>query len=105
MPQKWLSRGKFRKGSAAELALPWLQVHPIFTTKQLQKNLSISAPTAHHATAQLVRNGIVRERTGFDRNRVYAAEEVISLLSRRFGSDPDEALEGARQLLETTHQD
>jgi Fic family protein len=99
LPKLWSSRAEFRKDSTALRALPWLRDHPIFTVKLLQDQLSVSAPTAHNAVDYLQLYGIVRERTGFERNRVFAAEEVISLLSRRFGSDPDEALEGARVLM------
>lgn len=70
--------------------------------QEAQKKLSVSAPTAHNAVEQLQKCGIVRERTGFVRNRVFAAEEVISLLSRRFGSEPEEALEGARELMQNS---
>ena len=99
LPEAWASRGELRKNSTALRALSWLREHPIFTARQLQKQFSVSAPAAHHAVDQLQKYGIVRERTGFERNRVFAAEEVISLLSRRFGSDPEEALEGARELM------
>jgi hypothetical protein len=73
--------------------------HPIFTVKQLQEKLSVSAQAANTAVDLLQKYGIVRERTGFERNRVFAAEEVISLLSRRFGTDPQEALVGAQELM------
>lgn len=99
LPQSWSSRGDFREGSTAKRALNWLVSHPIFTAKLLQENFSISAQAANSAVEALQKRGIVRERTGFERNRVFAAEEVISLLSRRFGSDPREALEGAKELL------
>ena len=101
LPETWSSRGDFRKESTALRALPWLRDHPIFAAKQLQEKLSVSAPAAHNAVSHLQRCGIVRERTGFERNRVFAAEEVISLLSRRFGSDPEEALEGGRAIAAT----
>ncbi|MGK5084027.1 Fic family protein [Bdellovibrionota bacterium FG-1] len=99
LPSNWWLRGQFRKNSAAHRGLPWLREHPVFSAKQLQLHLSVSAPAAHAAVAQLQKAGVVRERTGFGRNRVFAAEEVISLLARRFGSDPEEALEGARELM------
>lgn len=100
LPADWKTRGTFRKGSTAERAFHWLIVNPIFTVKQLQKKLCVSLQAANTAVHLLQKYQIIRERTGFERNRVFAAEEVISLLSRRFGSDPQEALEGARIKLE-----
>ncbi len=95
----WMARGKFRKGSTAARALSWLLIHPIFTAKQLQEHFSVSPQAAHIAVELLQAKKIVRERTGFERNRVFAAEEVIALLSRRFGSPPEVALEGALDLM------
>jgi Fic family protein len=99
LPLSWRERGSFRKNSTAERALLWLMSHPIFTAKQLQEELAVSPQAANNAVDSLRKNKIVRERTGFERNRVFAAEEVISLLSRSFGSDSEEALEGARFLM------
>jgi fido (protein-threonine AMPylation protein) len=96
LPGVWLQRGKFRKDSSAERALGWLLGHPIFTVRQLSEKLDVSHQAAHTAVALLQKKGVIRERTGFERNRVFAAEEVISLLSRRFGSDPQEAMMGAK---------
>jgi Fic family protein len=102
LPVLWQNRGKFRKGSTAERALTWMITHPIFTVKILQEKFNVSPQAANTATELLVKAKVVRERTGFERNRVFAVEEVISILSRRFGSDPDVALEGAQSLLSKT---
>jgi Fic family protein len=99
LPDTWLKRGGFRKDSTAERALGWLVAHPIFTAKQLQEQFSVSPQAANVAVELLQKHGVARERTGFERNRVFAAEEVISLLSRRFASTPEESLEGARALM------
>ena len=42
---------------------------------------------------------VIHERTGHGRNRIFAAEEVIAVLARPFGEEPDIALEGARRTL------
>lgn len=102
LPRTWKERSKPRKNSTSEKALDWLIAHPIFTAKQLQEKISVSAQAAHSAVDLLQKKGIARERTGYGRNRVFAAEEVIALLARRFGSDPGEALEGAKLLLTST---
>lgn len=82
LPLKWQKRGSFRKGSAAARALIPLLGAPIFGVKQLQTVLEISAPAAHHAVTQLIEAKIIRERTQGLRNRIFAAEEVIELLSK-----------------------
>ena len=102
LPEYWESLAKFRKGATSQRALTWLISHPIFTARQLQESLGVSHQAANQAVTQLQKKAIIRERTGYERNRVFAAEEVISLLSRRFGSDPQEALAGARSLLQSS---
>jgi Fic family protein len=99
LPGNWEKRGAFREKSAGHRSLSWLMIHPIFTVKTLKEALKVSWPAAGRAVTQLEEAKIVRERTGFGRNRVFAAEEVIELLSRRFGDDPDLGLERARNIL------
>jgi Fic family protein len=99
LPTQWVKRGDFREKSSAQRALSFIIKHPIFTVKQLQKELGVSTPAANRAAELLSKAKIVRERTGFGRNRVFAAEEVIELLSRNFGEAPTGALEKAKSLL------
>jgi len=42
---------------------------------------------------------VVRERTGYGRKRIFAIEEIIAVLARPLGEDPEIALEGARRSL------
>ncbi|MDE2511205.1 MAG: hypothetical protein KGL74_08790, partial [Elusimicrobia bacterium] len=51
---------------------------------------------------QLVERGVVRNRGRAGRTQLFAAEELIALLSRPFGSDAMAALEKGRALLEGT---
>ncbi|MBF0208944.1 MAG: Fic family protein, partial [Oligoflexia bacterium] len=103
LPSTWKARGRFRKNSTAEHALSWLTANPIFTVKQLRNQFSVSAQAANTAVDFLRKHAIVRERTSSERNRVFAAEEVIYLLSRRFGTDPKEALLGAQKIMHTSN--
>ena len=75
---------------------------PIMTASVFAEELDVSFQAASIALNNLEKAGIVRERTGYGRNRVFAAEEVISVLSRKFGEDPEIALEGAKVLLKKT---
>jgi len=88
LPEQWLARGKFRRGSAAERALGVLTETPIISASMLQQRLNVSAPAAAKAVTQLQAAGVVRERTGYKRNRVFAAEDVIAILGRPFGDEP-----------------
>ena len=99
LPDKWRARGEFRGKSAAERALKWLVANPIFTVGQLGKALCVSPPAANRAVEQLLNARVVRERTGKRWSRVFAAEEVVELLSKRFGDDPALALQRAQDLL------
>ena len=99
LPDAWRHRGNFRGKSSPDRALGVLMRLPIITARQLSKELGVSFQAASTALKSLERARIVRERTGYVRNRVFAAEEVVALLSRPFGQAPEIALEGARDVL------
>ncbi|RDD63554.1 Fic family protein [Ferruginivarius sediminum] len=99
LPAVWEARGRFRKGSSALRALTVLMRMPILTARTLARELGVSFQAASSALNMLERHHIARERTGYGRNRVFAAEEVIAVLARPFGEDPEIALEGARRML------
>lgn len=101
LPERWQQRGRFRAKSAARRALTELLEVPILTQRILQDRLGVSHAPALNAIDQLCAAGILRERTGMSRNRVFAAEEVIELLARPFGEPPETALEKAKALLST----
>ena len=84
----WLSRRKFRARSAALRALGVLPHYPILTTARLASLLQVSAPQANQAIAQLIEAGILHERTGYRRNRLFAATEALSVINRPFGEEP-----------------
>ena len=69
------------------------------TARQLSTGFEMSFQAASTALKSLDRAGIVRERTGHGWNRVFAAEEVVALLSRPFSQDAEIALEDERQVL------
>lgn len=96
----WKKRGKFRAKSAAERALRVLLSKPIITSSVLQEDLKISGPASTHAINQLVDKGIIVHRKFENRKPVYAAEELIQILARPFGSEIDIALQKARRILD-----
>ncbi|WGD52384.1 Fic/DOC family N-terminal domain-containing protein [Bradyrhizobium sp. CB1650] len=88
LSDRWSDRRKFRKGSAAARALEELPHYPVVTAKRLGELLGISPPQAHQAIAQLEGAGILAERTGYSRNRIYAASEALNIINRPFGEEP-----------------
>ena len=99
MPALWIKRARFREGSAALRALDVLQRQPIVTIALLQGELKLTNEAARLALDQLTERGVARNRGRFGRELVFAAEEIIALLSRPFGSDVVQALkEGQRAL-------
>ncbi len=84
----WGARRKFRKESAAEKALHLLPHYPVLTIKRLSQLVDVSIPAATTAIEQLMEAGILKERTGYTRNRVFAATEALQILNRPFGSGP-----------------
>ena len=64
----------------------FLQHHPIAKTAQIKKACKISLPTVLRALSMLESLGIVREITGKDRNKVFAYQDYLAILSK--GTEP-----------------
>ncbi|MGZ3789438.1 MAG: Fic family protein [Bacteriovorax sp.] len=99
----WQERGHFKDKSAAKRALKILLHYPIISSSILKEKLQISAPASTNAINQLIEKKIIRHRHFENRKPIYAAEELIHILSRPFGTDIDLALEKARLLLKGDH--
>jgi Fic family protein len=84
----WLSRRRFRAGSAALRALDFLPHYPVATVGRLAVLLDVSWPQAAQAASQLVEVGILEERTGYRRNRLFTAREALAIINRPFGEEP-----------------
>ena len=84
----WRQRRKFRRGSAATRALDILPHYPVLTIKRLAEILDVSFPAAAQAVDLLVDGGMLTERTGYVRNRVFIAAEALSIINRPFGEVP-----------------
>jgi Fic family protein len=84
----WLSRRNFRTGSAALRALDVLPHYPVITVSRLATLLNVSWKQAAHAAGQLATAGILEERTGYRRNRLFTAREALSIINRPFGEEP-----------------
>ena len=99
LPMMWQERAGFREGSAGKRAFDVLLHKPILSSLILQRELGISKTASTNAIKSLVEKKIIRHRKFENRMPVYAAEELIQILSRPFGSDIDLALEKGLRLL------
>ncbi len=84
----WRKRRKYRARSAALRALDLLIDYPVITMARLATKLDVSRPQALAAINQLSDAGILVERTGYRRNRIFAAQEVLEIVNRPFGEPP-----------------
>ena len=99
LPGVWQERGRFRGGSSAARALGLLLRKPVVTVALLADELDVSVQAANQGLRRLEQAGVIRDRSGRGRSRIYAAEEVIAVLARPFGIDTQIALESARSRL------
>ena len=84
----WLTKRKFRQKSASIQALEILPHYPVLTVNRLATLLGVTFAQASKAIKQLVEVGIVTERTGYSRNRVFVAADVLAIINRPFGDIP-----------------
>lgn len=89
MMEEWRGRREFHAGCASLRTLDLLIAYPVITMKRLAGKLDVSRPHAAAAINQLVGAGILIERTGYRRNRVFAAEAVRGVVNRSFGAAAD----------------
>lgn len=85
LADEWRTRAKFREGSAGLAALAILHEYPVLTVGRLSSLLGVSFPSAAGAVGKLVEAGILEEKTGYSRNRIFSAPEAVKLLNRPFG--------------------
>jgi predicted ArsR family transcriptional regulator len=72
---------------------------PIVTIAVLVDELGVTKEAARVALEELVERDVVRNRGRSARTQLFAAEELISLLSRPFGTDAEAAIKKGREQL------
>jgi len=60
--------------------LPWLAAHPVINARLLVDELGLTDVAAQRAVAQLTRAGILTERTGLRRHRIWQHDSILGLL-------------------------
>lgn len=71
--------GLGRKAKPAHALLMYMFSQPVVSSLQVQKQLAVSVPTANALLADFQRLNLVREITGFSRNRLFSLEEYLNL--------------------------
>lgn len=69
-----------RPQAAAWRVLPHLVAHPVISSAFLTSQLGMNPVTAQRALAQLADAGVVQERTGLQRNRIWQHDGVLAVL-------------------------
>lgn len=85
--QQWQGRKSFRSDSTALAAMHVLHQYPVITVRRLEEILRVSFQSASTALQQLVGIGVLTERTGRKKDRVFVADEVTAILNRPFGQE------------------
>jgi len=78
--QKIISLGK--RAKISQELLKHLYSHPIVNTKQITERLQITFPSANMLVKQFERIGILKESTGFKRNRLFVFSEYLKLFEK-----------------------
>lgn len=77
LDEKLASMG--RRGTNARHLLNLLYKQPFLSGKEIVQQLNISPPTANGLVALFEKEGILKEMTGYQRNRVFAFERYLRL--------------------------
>jgi Fic family protein len=78
--------GLGRAAASTFRAHEYLQKKPITGIREMQKDLGLTYPTVASALDRMTKLGIVRELTGYARNRVFAYSPYVELLNE--GTEP-----------------
>ncbi len=75
-----LSISRLRPQAVAWRVLPHLIAQPVVNARYVQDRFTMSAPTAQRAISQLVDAGVLTERTGLKRDRVWQHPGILTVL-------------------------
>jgi Fic family protein len=74
--------GLGRKAKRGQTLLESLFTDPIVTVSEIQKKLTINYATANSIINDFVELGILREKTGFSRNRIFVMDDYVKLFRK-----------------------
>ena len=81
---------KFRRNSTASKTLPLLKSYPVMRVATLADLIGVSFKAASDGLAKLVEAGVMQEKTGYARNRIFTAPRMLDILMRPFGEEPND---------------
>ena len=67
----------------AQQLIERLYTQPFTTAADVQRTLNVSPATANAFVAEFMRLGILKERTGFKRNRIFAFDEYLAIFQSK----------------------
>jgi Fic family protein len=73
---------KNRNPKRMSAVIDYLFTRPIFTVKQISNELAIPVKTAQDYLSKLEQEYVLREITGYARNRIFQADEILHVLSQ-----------------------
>jgi DNA-binding MarR family transcriptional regulator len=66
----------------AQVLLTYLYTKPVVTAADVMNELEVTKQTAHTLIQDFEKLGILKEQTGFKRNRIFIFEEYLNLFKR-----------------------
>jgi DNA-binding MarR family transcriptional regulator len=66
----------------AQALLIYLYRKPVITASDVMNELKVTKQTAHTLIQDFEKLGILKEKTGFKRNRIFIFEEYLNLFDR-----------------------
>ena len=79
-PARWPGQRPPRRDGAAYRLLDLLPYHPVVTVGSIARRLDVSGQAANLAVRTLAQAGLLVERTGWRRNRVFACPEALAAI-------------------------
>lgn len=71
-----------KRGKLGKELLKHLFKKPVITASDVEKMISVTKPTANAIIKEMLMVGILREKTGMTRNRIYTLHEYLSLFNQ-----------------------
>lgn len=84
----WRQSTSLRAGSSAARLLDVLPWMPILSVATASQALEVTRKAAGDGIARLCKAGILQEKTGYRRNRIFEARDVMRIVTRPFGARP-----------------
>ena len=71
-----------KRAKSGQALLKYLFVRPVVTMQQVKEELGVANKTTYELVDMFVKYGILKEITGYKRNRLFAFEEYLNLLKK-----------------------